>query len=439
MNLKSFFGIFKGGSTKHQSTQNIIQKVLYPFLGNGVPFSMDNNSKSYVDQGFSGNVDVYSIVSTITRECANIPVILERIQGNEVEEIKDHPILDLYNNPNPLMKSRKEFIASEIGFKLIVGNTYMYSESPEFGVNAGMPTQVYVLPAQYIEAISGGWKNPIEGYRMNVGQAISIVLPKETVYHRKTFNPSGFNDGGGFIYGMSPLKPAIDVVTGTNNGYISKNSLAEKLGAIGILSTTDTTPLGSDQAKEIADNFRDQMTGAEKRGKIVFASAQINWTDIGQTAADLQLDESIVNNFKAMCDIYGIPIEIFARSTTSTFNNKQEARKQMIINLVKPELEDHQKGFNDFIAKHWNSNGVKYKIRAKWEDVPELQDDFEKKAKWVNSLEVATGHEKRQLMGLPPMDNYMLDGFLIAGNKRFVLSEDDLKALNQSKTTNTSE
>ncbi len=70
------------------------------------------------------------------------------LRSKSLDEIDGHPLLDRLMEPNPL-QGQYEFIQQLLGFKLITGDTYLLSLSPDNGPNAGQPVGFVVLPAQY--------------------------------------------------------------------------------------------------------------------------------------------------------------------------------------------------------------------------------------------------------------------------------------------------
>mgnify|MGYP003327909712 FL=1 len=54
-----------------------------------------------------------------------------------------------------------------VAFGKLTGNRYIYGIGPETGGNASKYKELYVLPSQLMEIVSGGLMNPVKAYRLD--------------------------------------------------------------------------------------------------------------------------------------------------------------------------------------------------------------------------------------------------------------------------------
>ena len=135
--------------------------------------------------------------------------ILKKRALVEIEDTELHMLLD---RPNP-MQSYSSFITEVIAFGKLTGNRYIYGIAPESGANAGKYKEMYVMPSQMMEIVSGGIMQPVKSYRIEYNGQVDI--PAEQICHIKDFNP--YYDGtGSHLYGQSPLRAGLRSMT-TNN------------------------------------------------------------------------------------------------------------------------------------------------------------------------------------------------------------------------------
>ena len=182
------------------------------------------------------NATVYSLINIITKAASTIPInVYEKVNNNELKryeamssglvdgsilhkanlikkqalvQLEDTDLHRLLERPNP-SQSYATFISELIAFGKLTGNRYIYGIGPETGNNIGKYQELYVMPSQVMEIISGGMFDPVKEYRVEYNGAYSI--PAEQICHIKDFNP--YYDGtGSHLYGQSPLKSWFKVI-----------------------------------------------------------------------------------------------------------------------------------------------------------------------------------------------------------------------------------
>ncbi|MES2593138.1 MAG: phage portal protein [Bacteroidota bacterium] len=125
--------------------------------------------------------------------------------------------------------------------------------------------------------------------------------------------------------------------------YKSRNTLITKRGAIGILTNdgkdqAGTIPLPSDEKDAVQADFRQYgLTGQPKQ--VIITDAALKWQQMGFATKDLLLFEEIEDDVNMLCDTYGYPVELMARSKGQTFENKKQAKKDLYRSTIIPEAE----------------------------------------------------------------------------------------------------
>jgi len=119
------------------------------------------------------------------------------VKNGYVEELPDHPLVELLNAPNPYM-SRGQFWGTAVMDRSLAGNFYALKARSKQFPNS-FPLQLWRMRPDRVKIIPSK-DNFIEGYEYNTGTDKVIYAAKD-VLHWKTRNP--FND----YYGMPPLMP----------------------------------------------------------------------------------------------------------------------------------------------------------------------------------------------------------------------------------------
>lgn len=408
--------VWKGRKPKGLS--NTFFQMLYNNLAIGQPILMADNKHNYVSEGYLKNPDIYSIISKILKECSKVPPRLDDWSTGEAVEIPEHELLDFLKNPNPY-QGYGDFVQQEIGFKLITGDTFTYYLYPSGGANKGIPREMFVLPAHFVEIAFNTVFDPIRGYKLIVSQDFFKELPAENVIHRKYFNPGGFDSSGSHLYGVSPLQAARQLTQSSNDTYRAKMSLAQKVGAIGILSQDADDPdamMSEDEAQAVANNFRTNNTGPSNYGKIIIAASKVSWQQIGLSPVDLQFAESLQNDFLTFCDIYDMPSGVFSRGKQSTYNNKSEDRKLMFVNCIVPEMDNLYEAWNKHLTPRFQKEGQRLRLRPDYRKVPELRADLKVLADTTSKLWQLTPNQVLDLIDQPPSDDPNMDKVYIPTN-----------------------
>ena len=162
-----------------KATNNLFNRAFFKYLGGGYT-SYDTNAKSYIENGYNVNPDVYSIVQAMANKSSAIPFYVKEIEDKEalkglkrltkankhdptfqqkikqtqlkVKAYKEDEIPLPLKRPNP-SQTWTEFIALYKTFLKTTGNVYQYDLKPEEGKNAGQPIATYLLPSHMMQII----------------------------------------------------------------------------------------------------------------------------------------------------------------------------------------------------------------------------------------------------------------------------------------------
>lgn len=123
--------------------------------------------------------------------------------------------------------------------------------------------------------------------------------------------------------------------------YKSRNTLITKRGAIGILSNENEDESGNVAMRNgEKDALQKDFTKYGLVGQpfqIIISDAKVKWQQMGFPTAELMLFEEIADDIDRLCDAYGYPPELIAKSKDTTFDNKKQARRDFIENTIVPE------------------------------------------------------------------------------------------------------
>lgn len=182
-----------------QKIASSLQKKTNPLIEAMTP-SFAYTGGAIQPQDFSKQVQayrswVYACVTKIAPAVASAKLKLFVKRSKEVEELTEHPFLDLMKNVNPFMNKFDLKEGTSI-FLLLTGNNYWFP----YLDNLKVPKELWIIPTQNIRIVPDD-KKFIKGYIYKRGLKEFFVEEKGIIHH-KLFSPSNA------FYGMGPLAAA---------------------------------------------------------------------------------------------------------------------------------------------------------------------------------------------------------------------------------------
>lgn len=435
--MASFFDRFRNLLTKNaQQTAQEYNKAIYNWLGESIVWNPENDT-TYINEGYRKNATVYSLVNIIAKAASSIPFqVYEKVNDNDYKryksmtngsfdtsvlhkadflkkkalvELEDTDLHKLLDRPNPA-QSYASWITEIIAFGKLTGNRYIYGIAPETGNGAGKYKELYVLPSQIVEIISGGIMQPVKEYAIEYnGQ---YKMPADCICHIKDFNPY-YDGSGSHLYGQSPLRAGLRSMTTNNEAVQTGVKYLQNQTARGVLMS-DEGDLNEVQAQQLKDKFRKNFQGADNAGDIIITPKKLSWVNFGLNASDVSLIEQYNASIKDLCNIYNVPVSLLNNTESSTYNNVKEAKKALYQNCVIPELNKIADELNRWLAPKY---GEKLCIEFDYSAIPELQEETEKVVDQMAKAWWLTPNEKRAAMSFgADEENEILNEYYIPAN-----------------------
>jgi len=435
--MASLLDRFKGILNKNsQKTNEAFNRAIYNYLGDTIVWNPENDD-TYINKGYRYNSTIYSIINLITKASTTIPFQIyeigsqndlkrykaltsgdfnpqaihnaKLIQKNSMIELEHTELHELLERPNPA-QSYNTWLSEIIAYGNLTGNRYIWGISPESGSNAGKYKELYILPSQSMEIVSGGIFNPIKEYTLEYNGTIRINA--DEICHIKDFNP--YYDGtGSHLYGMSPLKAGLRSLDANNEALTTGVRYLQNQTARGVLMS-DEGDINEVQAKQLKEKFRQQYQGSNNAGDVVLSSKKLSWINFGLNASDLSLLEQYNASIKDLCNIYNVPVQLLNNTDTSTYNNMKEAKKSLYQNAVIPEMLKIRDELNRWLIPQFGNNLY---LDFDFTVIPELQEEMGKVVDQMSKAWWITPNEKRSAMSFGvDEENEQMDQYYIPAN-----------------------
>lgn len=434
--MATFFERFKNLIVKNtQQTAKEYNQAIYNFLGQSVVWNPENDD-NYINEGYRKNATVYSIINLIAKSASTVPLcVYEKVSENNLKKykamtsgivdstamqkanmIKKHALVELehtdlhklLDRPNP-SQSYASWISELVAFGKLTGNRYIYGIAPETGDNIGKFKELYVMPSQIMEVVSGGIMEPVQSYRVEYNGQTEI--PAELICHIKDFQPY-YDGSGSHLYGQSPLKAGFRAMTTNNEAAQTGVRYLQNQMARGVLMS-DEGDLNEVQAQQLKDKFKSSYQSSNNAGDVIITPKKLSWVNFGLSASDLSLIEQYNASVKDLCNIFNVPVQLLNNTESSTYNNQKSAKAALYQHCIMPELYKIRDELNRWLSPKF---GEKIYLDFDFSVIPELQEDMEKIVQQMSQAWWLTPNEKRAAMSYAEEDNDVLNDYYIPAN-----------------------
>jgi len=225
-------------------------------------------------------------------------------KAEEVEEVTEHPFIDLMRDVNPYHTSRdlKEFTTM---FLDLTGECYWLMIKDGLGV----PRQLWVIPSQYINPKYGdSLDKAIVGYVYKRGN-VEIVLKSEDVVMFSYPNPKNI------FTGFSCVKGVADAVYIQSQMNEFETAMFENRGRVGGV-IEETEHIGKTVVTRVKEDLEQKHTGSKKAGKMMYLPRGYKFTKDAMTPTELNFIEGRKVNQIEICSSLDVPFGFFDPSAT---------------------------------------------------------------------------------------------------------------------------
>jgi HK97 family phage portal protein len=309
------------------------------------------------------------------------------------EQLYDHPILEVFENPNPTMTG-KELRESSMGYLLILGNAIEYNLSPDSGLRKGIPREIWSIPTPCVRPVfSENFRDPLKGYVISyMGEK---AIEKAKITHIKYFNPVSSSTAIQDTYwGLSPLRSAHKIISQKLDADVAQGTLFKNMSPAGLIvgnSQEGYGELDETEALNINSHFRKSHMGVYNAGDILVTPANVRWEEIGLSPVDLQLIEWNKDIERQIARLYKYPDEML--ESGGVVANSEVGVLKFIRNAVYPVISRFDKVRTKKLQEWYPDERLVYLSDLDY--YPELQPDKKELVAWMRNAGVFTQKEIR--------------------------------------------
>jgi len=413
------------------------------FGGNYTPY--DPNGRTYIESGYNVNPLVYSMVNQMATKTANVPFYIKDIEDEQAnrkltqlmqstkgdmsmtqllkyvklqskaysKEDREFPL----ERPNP-NQTWTEFLSLYKTMLKCTGNVYLYTLSPEDGMNKGTPLHVYILPSHLIQIVVKDNTNmlmdesPVKGYLLTYGRQF-IEFEEPDVIHIKYSNPN-YSENGEHLYGMSPLRAALKNIQSSNLGLDLNIKTMLSGGAFGFLHAKNQS-LTDTQAKAIKERLLEMNASTEALGKIGGFSHELAFTRMSLTSDELKPFDYFKFDEKQIAACLNWEIN----DGNSDFGGTiQQIRKQRVVDNIQPDIKLLEQALNIYFVpkfKGYENSEIIFDVM----ELPEMQSDIKEMTEWLNNAldrGVINRNEYRNAIQYLEVENDAMEAYTVTSD-----------------------
>jgi len=427
--------------------QQTIRLVFNGELGGYRPLVyFSDNTETYIEKGFLGNHVVFTITDWVGRKMASIDPLVYKIKSKkdakkynlfqknfnphnsiriaqlkkkafDVEEIEgEHPLKSVLERPNPF-QTWDEFIYGYLVYKKFTGRCYIKGVKVENSTRTKGYQELYLLPSQYIEAVSGEGSTVISHYRDSRVPDEKILT--EDVCIIKTFSPV---DGG--MNGTSIFKSASKLLTKSSDALDAETETMQNRGAKKIVfpnlaprEMADLPSMQGVQQDQVSEKLRKSIKEAGNNG-IALNAIPLGSIDLGLSPVDLNILQSKQHDEKAWCSLFHVSSMVVLNDHESaSYDTMQQNMVLSVSNGVIPELEALKNALNSWLVP---SHDPSLYIDFDYTEFPEMYKEIFDVAKELKNTEVVTVDEIRAVIKYDNYEGENGNKILVSGNKKIL-------------------
>jgi HK97 family phage portal protein len=307
-----------------------------------------------------------------------------------IEEVTEHPLLELLHQPTPPGVSLSTFDLWELTqtYLEVHGRAFWFLDRDPLGV----PRAVWPLPAQNVTPKRNpGSPRPIDYYQYRTGAQEQRFDPADVVFFRYP-DPRDPYTGG-----LSPLRAAFEQVSLTSEYAATKSAVYENRAVPAAVISPDLV-IGEEERDRLEAQINSKF-GRGGAGKIMVAESGLRVSLLSQSLGDLAALADMKATKEDIANAFHVPIAFFTTSTNLANLMASQALHMQLA--VSPRLQRRDEKLNEQLVPLFDLSGRLF--LASEDPVP--VDQQLAIAQQTNDLKygVVSVNEVRSERGLPPV------------------------------------
>ena len=291
---------------------------------------------------------------------------------------------DLLKKPNAI-QTEKQYMAQLYSYIQAYGYCPVLIKQPAGFKDYSRISSMWILPPQYCKiTLKPNYLNT-NSIREQIDQIVFTYCGESTIINPKDvyiFKDTGTNLLN-LLYPDSKLFALKYPINNIIKNYEARGTIAEKRGAIGILSNTrsdaiSTLPMREEEKQQLQADYS-RYGFSKNQWQLIITNASLSYQSMTMPIMDMMLLEMETADTMAIADAFGYPSVLLANEKGTTYSNQEGAKRALYQDTIVPESMNYTEQLND--ALHTKENGIKIQYDYTW--LPILQMDEKLRAEVI--------------------------------------------------------
>ena len=363
----------------------------------------------------------YASVSAIADEVAKIEIRLFEKKGDEIIEIKEHPILDVLSRVN-------DFTTQFDHFWLTQSYLELTGESPWFIVKneQGEPEEIYFLRPDRIQPLTSD-EHLLSGYKYMLPNGDYQILAPEDVIFLKYPNPANPFRGKGTLEAAALTVDIDDASEKWNYNFYNNSARPD------IILKVNNEQMSKEQKDVLKKSLKDSHQGVKKAHKTMVLFGNMEIEKLGFNMKDMDFNNQLEFGRNKIIGMFKVPKIILAQTDGVNYATAKASKYVFDRYTIEPKMERIIQQLNEFYLPMFTSTEnmfLDYTSPVKDDEEILLKKyDSGLKNGWL------TINEVRNFEGLDPiegLDNPHLPLNLVQVGKNFTKRLRQMRARNKN-------
>jgi len=233
-------------------------------------------------------------------------------QADKVEEVAEHPIIDLLMRPNSMLGTFQLFYLTS-AYQDLTGDAFWWLPPDPMGV----PSTIILLPTQWVKPIRNkqdaamanvstaqlAEDKPIKGYAFGARRDKRFFIPEDEVIRFSFPNPKDPFDGFGSLQGVI-MASVRDESMDRYEAALNRN-----MGRPDFL-VSPTEPITEGERKSLTADWNNQFKGVDQAGKVLIGSGQMKVEKLGFSPKEMSFLQGRKVTMEQIANGFGVPVSL---------------------------------------------------------------------------------------------------------------------------------
>jgi HK97 family phage portal protein len=266
--------------------------------------------------------------------------------SQRIEEITDHPLLDLMYADNDGLSATALRYACALYFE-VFGGTYLHLETGKLGI----PRALKVLPTYRIRAYRKNESDVVAYlyYPLVAQPSLQTIIPSDEVLSYRLAAPHDPYAGRN-----APGRSAFDALELCGKYLRYQNTLLDnRARPDGVFIPDDKLPMNKDKARRAEETFNSKF-GGKGSGRTLIAEQAGTYVPLSFSPQDIGELKINQEGLRRVCNAFGVPEALLAKD--STYSNQTAAQHWHAQNTVLPRVMMIEEAWNRDLVRRFGEN-----------------------------------------------------------------------------------